>query len=135
MLGMGTAWASVTGAGALLLAQLPSIVISLSKIQVAASGMLGPLGAAAALIAYITTVSVGLAKAEEYAAEQMQLIQEEAAKQGKSYREVRQELKDFVEENPMLDPTCINEIRFIFDKTGEGVVIIDNIGFWDPIEN
>ncbi len=43
-------------------------------------------------------------------------------------------LKDFVEENPMLDPTCIDEIRFIFDKTGEGVVIIDNIGFWDPVE-
>ena len=44
-------------------------------------------------------------------------------------------LDSFVEENPMLDPTCIDEIRFIFDKTGDGVVIIDNIGFWDPVEN
>ena len=44
-------------------------------------------------------------------------------------------LKDFVEENPMLDPSCIDEIRFIFDKTGEGVVIIDDIGFWDPVED
>jgi hypothetical protein len=43
-------------------------------------------------------------------------------------------LRDFVEENPMLNPVCIDEIRFIFDITAEGVVIIDNIGFWDPME-
>jgi hypothetical protein len=36
----------------------------------------------------------------------------------------------FREQNTQLDIGCIQEIRFLFDKTEEGVVVIDNIGFW-----
>ena len=43
-------------------------------------------------------------------------------------------LEDFTEDNPEFDPTCINEIKFIFDKSGEGVVIIDNIGFREQVK-
>ena len=36
----------------------------------------------------------------------------------------------FREQNPAFDTGEIEEIRFVFDRTEEGVVIIDNIGFW-----
>lgn len=39
-------------------------------------------------------------------------------------------LSAFREHNSRLDIECILEIRFVFDKTEEGVVVIDNIGFW-----
>ena len=39
-------------------------------------------------------------------------------------------LKAFREQNTQLDIENIQEIRFLFDRTEEGVVIIDNIGFW-----
>ena len=39
-------------------------------------------------------------------------------------------LTAFREQNPGLDIGCIGEIRFEFDRTREGVVAIDNIGFW-----
>jgi hypothetical protein len=39
-------------------------------------------------------------------------------------------LADFKEKNPAFTPDNIKEISFVFDKTGEGVIVIDNIGFW-----
>jgi dienelactone hydrolase len=39
-------------------------------------------------------------------------------------------LSKFGEQNAMLDIGRIQEIRFVFDRTEEGVVVIDNIGFW-----
>ena len=39
-------------------------------------------------------------------------------------------LEKFREQNARLDITRIQEIRFVFDITDEGVVVIDNIGFW-----
>jgi dienelactone hydrolase len=39
-------------------------------------------------------------------------------------------LSAFREQNSRLDLTRIREIRFVFDRTGKGVVAIDNIGFW-----
>jgi hypothetical protein len=41
----------------------------------------------------------------------------------------------FREQNADLDVGRISEIRFLFDRTDEGVVVIDNIGFWDDKEN
>jgi hypothetical protein len=42
-------------------------------------------------------------------------------------------LSRFREQNARLDIGHIQEIRFVFDRTEEGVVVIDNIGFWkDP---
>jgi hypothetical protein len=43
-------------------------------------------------------------------------------------------LSSFMEKNETLDIGRLQEIRFVFDRTGEGVVVIDNIGFWkDPL--
>ena len=39
-------------------------------------------------------------------------------------------LADFKEKNPAFTPDNIKEISFVFNKTGEGVIVIDNIGFW-----
>lgn len=39
-------------------------------------------------------------------------------------------LTAFMKQNTRLDIGCIQEIRFVFDRTEEGVVVIDNIGFW-----
>jgi hypothetical protein len=39
-------------------------------------------------------------------------------------------LADFKEIKPEFNPDAIEEISFVFDRTGEGVVVIDNIGFW-----
>jgi cobalamin biosynthesis protein CobT len=39
-------------------------------------------------------------------------------------------LSTFREQNNRLDIGHIQEIRFVFDRTEEGVVVIDNIGFW-----
>jgi hypothetical protein len=39
-------------------------------------------------------------------------------------------LTAFREQNTMLDIRSIQEIRFVFDRTEEGVVVLDNIGFW-----
>jgi hypothetical protein len=39
-------------------------------------------------------------------------------------------LSAFREQNPALDTGEIEEIRFVFDRTEKGVVILDNIGFW-----
>lgn len=38
-------------------------------------------------------------------------------------------LKDFMGKNPAFNPSAVNEIKFVFDRTGEGVVVIDDIGF------
>jgi hypothetical protein len=38
-------------------------------------------------------------------------------------------LKDFADENPAFNPKAVDEIRFFFDRTSEGVVVIDDIGF------
>jgi hypothetical protein len=39
-------------------------------------------------------------------------------------------LADFKEKNPAFSPDALKEISFVFDRTGEGVIVIDNIGFW-----
>jgi hypothetical protein len=39
-------------------------------------------------------------------------------------------LSTFGEQNPRLDIGSIKEIRFVFNRTEDGVVVIDNIGFW-----
>jgi len=39
-------------------------------------------------------------------------------------------LKDFRNENPAFNPEAVGEIRFVFNRTNEGVVVIDDIGFW-----
>jgi hypothetical protein len=39
-------------------------------------------------------------------------------------------LSSFKDQNSNLDTGQIKEIRFVFDRTEEGVVVIDNIGFW-----
>jgi hypothetical protein len=38
-------------------------------------------------------------------------------------------LSEFCTENPDLDPSSIETIRFVFDRTEEGVIILDDIGF------
>ena len=38
-------------------------------------------------------------------------------------------LEAFVEVNPDFDPTALASIRFVFDRTEEGVVILDHLGF------
>ena len=38
-------------------------------------------------------------------------------------------LHEFLEDAPGFDPAEIQEIRFVFDRTPKGVVIVDNIGF------
>jgi pimeloyl-ACP methyl ester carboxylesterase len=40
-------------------------------------------------------------------------------------------LKDFVEANPALDPASVREVRFLFNRTEAGVVVLDNVGFRD----
>jgi len=44
-------------------------------------------------------------------------------------------LSTFKEQNTLLDIGHIQEIRFVFDRTEEGVVLIDNIGFWKDQAN
>jgi len=44
-------------------------------------------------------------------------------------------LRTFKEQNTLLDIGHIQEIRFVFDRTEEGVVVIDNIGFWKDQAN
>ena len=44
-------------------------------------------------------------------------------------------LKDFMKEFPEFDPSFINKIRFIFDGDSEGVIILDNVGFAEPLSN
>ncbi len=44
-------------------------------------------------------------------------------------------LTAFRDQNTMLDIRSIQEIRFVFDRTEEGVVVIDNIGFWKDLVN
>jgi hypothetical protein len=44
-------------------------------------------------------------------------------------------LSDFRENNTAFDPTSIKEISFLFDKTDEGVLVIDNIGFWGEVNH
>ena len=44
-------------------------------------------------------------------------------------------LSTFKEQNTLLDIGHIQEIRFVFDRTEEGVVVIDNIGFWKDQAN
>ena len=39
-------------------------------------------------------------------------------------------LSEFIQSNPEIDPKNIETIRFIFDRTEEGVIILDDIGFW-----
>jgi hypothetical protein len=39
-------------------------------------------------------------------------------------------LVDFIKKDRSFDPAGIKEISFIYDKTPEGVLVIDNIGFW-----
>jgi hypothetical protein len=38
-------------------------------------------------------------------------------------------LADFVEANPAFDPSTVTTVRFIFDRTPAGVVVLDDIGF------
>jgi len=40
-------------------------------------------------------------------------------------------LGDFVISNPAFDPADLAQVRFIFDRTVEGVVVLDNVGFRD----
>jgi len=42
------------------------------------------------------------------------------------------ELDDFVGENPAFDARAVREIRFVFDRSPAGAVIIDDIGFVGP---
>ena len=37
-------------------------------------------------------------------------------------------LADFVDINPHFDPSSVREIRFVFDSSAKGVVIIDDLG-------
>jgi hypothetical protein len=41
-------------------------------------------------------------------------------------------LSRFSEELPELDPSAITQISFVFDKSPEGMVLIDDIGFSQP---
>jgi dienelactone hydrolase len=38
-------------------------------------------------------------------------------------------LEDFVAMNPAFDPQDLERVSFIFDRTGAGVVVLDNVGF------
>jgi dienelactone hydrolase len=38
-------------------------------------------------------------------------------------------LADFVAVNPAFDPTRLAQVRFVFDRTEAGVVVLDNVGF------
>ena len=40
-------------------------------------------------------------------------------------------LADFVAINPDFDPANLTQVRFVFDRTAAGVVILDNVGFRD----
>jgi hypothetical protein len=39
-------------------------------------------------------------------------------------------LADFKRINAVFDPAGIKEISFVYDRTPDGVIVIDNIGFW-----
>lgn len=38
-------------------------------------------------------------------------------------------LTDFIEDNPLLDPSQLSQIIFRFDQSNEGTILIDKIGF------
>ena len=38
-------------------------------------------------------------------------------------------IRDFIDINPLFNPMAVTEIKFVFDKTTKGVVVIDDIGF------
>jgi hypothetical protein len=38
-------------------------------------------------------------------------------------------LEDFVAANAAFDPARLAEVRLLFDRTGAGVVALDNLGF------
>ena len=42
-------------------------------------------------------------------------------------------LKNFVAQNPNFDPTQLTRITLVFDQSPAGVVILDDIGFRDPV--
>ncbi len=56
---------------------------------------------------------------------------------GKAYEPTLQvyelHLAAFIEENPDFDPTFLKTIRFVFDQNSKGVIILDNIGFAEPL--
>ena len=41
-------------------------------------------------------------------------------------------LADFVAANPAFDPARLARVRFVFDRTAAGVVVVDNVGFRAP---
>ncbi|MBE0409629.1 MAG: MFS transporter [Anaerolineales bacterium] len=41
-------------------------------------------------------------------------------------------LSDFQASNPQFDPGDLVEVRFVFDRSPRGVVVVDEIGFWQP---
>ena len=43
------------------------------------------------------------------------------------------ELDDFVRANPAFDPRAVRELRFVFDLSPAGAVVIDDIGFASPV--
>jgi len=43
------------------------------------------------------------------------------------------ELDDFVGVNPAFDPSAVREMRFVFDRSSAGAVIVDDIGFVNPV--
>ena len=44
-------------------------------------------------------------------------------------------LSDFVESNPNLDIGSLRSVRFVFDRSPRGVVILDNVGFRKRLDN
>ena len=44
-------------------------------------------------------------------------------------------VKDLILENPDFDLTSIESIQFVFDRSDEGVVVIDNIGFMRDLKS
>jgi dienelactone hydrolase len=40
-------------------------------------------------------------------------------------------LTDFLAANPALDPAALAQVRFVFDRTEQGVVVLDNVGLRD----
>ncbi len=38
-------------------------------------------------------------------------------------------LAEFAAANPAFDPAALIEVRLVFDRTGQGIVVLDDIGF------
>jgi hypothetical protein len=44
-------------------------------------------------------------------------------------------VKEMLKKNPSFNPTCIASIHFLFDRSEEGLIVMDNIGFMQSLDH